>query len=56
MKIIGSMATKIMARFLVFRGGIWGGVEKCYMKSNFILCTSYQISDYCGDETKKGGN
>lgn len=54
MKIIGSMATKIMARFLVFRGGIWGGVEKCYMKSNFILCTSYQISDYCGDETKKG--
>ena len=25
MKIIGSMAAKIMARFLVFRGGIWEG-------------------------------
>jgi hypothetical protein len=30
------------------------GFEKSYMKSNFILCTSYQTSDYCGDETKKG--
>jgi hypothetical protein len=29
------------------------GFEKSYIKSNFILCTSYQILGYCGDETKE---
>jgi hypothetical protein len=28
MKIIGSMAARIMARFLVFRRGIWRGLKK----------------------------
>jgi hypothetical protein len=28
MKIIGSLAAKIMARFLVSKGGIWRGLKK----------------------------